>query len=81
MNETIFLGGQRTVGFGIADAPPPPQKHLSVLITFPAVGAVTGGIIGYCVKKDAHGAAVGALVGAAAPFALAAAILASGWRP
>lgn len=79
MNETIFLGGTPIVGFG--DANPPPQKHLSTLITFPAGGAVIGGLIGYCVKRDAHGAAVGALVGAAAPFALGAVIVASGWSP
>jgi len=56
-----------------------PQKHISPLLTFPVGGAVIGGLIGYGVKRDAHGAAVGALVGAA-PFALAAAILATGWR-
>lgn len=58
-----------------------PRKHISPLLTFPAGGAVIGGLIGYGVKRDARGAAVGAAVGAAAPFALAAAILASGWRP
>jgi hypothetical protein len=80
INETLFLGGQRVAGFGLAENPPP-QKHLSTLITFPDGGAVIGGLIGYCVKRDAHGSAVGALVGAATPFALAAVILASGWRP
>ncbi len=79
MNETLFLGGRAVAGFGLADAPP--QKHLSTLITFPAGGAVIGGLIGYAVKRNTHGAAVGALVGAATPFALAAVILASGWRP
>jgi hypothetical protein len=78
MNETLFLGGQRVVGFGMEN---PPQKHLSPLLTFPAGGAVIGGLIGYVVKRNAHGAAVGALVGAAAPFALATVIVASGWTP
>jgi hypothetical protein len=80
INETLFLGGQRVIGFGLAENPPP-QKRLSTLITFPAGGAVIGGLIGYCVKRDAHGAAVGALVGAAAPLAPTAVILASGWTP
>lgn len=77
INETLSFGGH-VVGLGTEN---PPQTHLSPLLTFPAGGAVIGGLIGYCVKRDAHGAAVGALVGAAAPFALTAVILASGWRP
>lgn len=80
INETVSLGGRAVAGFGLADAPPP-QKHLSTLITVPVGGAVIGGLIGYAVKRNAHGAAVGALVGAATPFAVAAVIFASGWRP
>jgi len=59
----------------------PPRRHISPLLTFPAGGAVIGGLIGYAVKRDAHGTAVGAAVGAAAPFALAAVVIASGWSP
>jgi hypothetical protein len=80
MSETIFFGGRSAPGFGVAD-PPPTQRRLSPLLTFPAGGAAIGGLIGYCVKKDAHGADVGALIGSAAPFALAAVIIASGWSP
>ncbi len=80
MNETLFLGGRAVAGFGLADAPPP-QKHLSTLITVPAGGAVIGGLIGYAVKRNAHGAAVGAAIGAATPFALAIALYAAGWSP
>lgn len=76
INETLSFGG-RSVGLGIADE----QSRLSPLLTFPAAGSVIGGLIGYGVKRNAHGAAVGALVGAAAPFALAAVVIASGWRP
>ena len=76
MNETVFLGGVPSAGFNA-----PPQNRISPLLTFPAGGAVIGGLIGYCIKRDAHGAAVGAAVGAAAPFVLAAVIVASGWSP
>lgn len=81
MNEAIFFGGRPASGFGVAASENLPQKHLSPLLTFPAGGAVIGGLIGYCVKKDARGAAVGALVGAAAPFVVGAVVIASGWSP
>ena len=84
MNETVSFGGRTIVGFGIGATDPAttsPQKHISPLLTFPAGGAAIGGLIGYCVKRNARGAAVGALVGAAAPFTVAAVIIASGWRP
>ena len=83
MNETVFFAGRSSPGFGVADPPPAnvPQRHLSPLLTFPAGGAAIGGLIGYCIKKDARGAAVGALIGGAAPFAIAAVIVASGWSP
>jgi hypothetical protein len=81
--ETIFLGGDRVVGFGETSptAESAPQKHISPLLTFPAGGAVLGGLIGYGVKRNARGAVVGALVGAASPFVVTAAIITSGWRP
>ncbi len=79
MNETLSLGGRR---IGIADsATVPTQSHLSPLLTFPAGGAAIGGLIGYGIKRNVRGAAVGALAGAVAPFVLAAAVIASGWRP
>lgn len=81
MNEKISFGGRAVVGLGLETSNPESPRHLSTLITFPAGGAVIGGLIGYGIKRDARGAAVGALVGAAAPFAMAAVILASGWRP
>lgn len=77
MNETLSFGG-RPIGLGAVD---PTPSHISPLLTFPAGGAVIGGLIGYGIKRNVHGAAIGALVGAAAPFALTAVILASGWRP
>lgn len=81
MNETLAFGGRAVVGFGLGATENPPQGHISPLLTFPAGGAVIGGLIGYGIKRNAHGAAVGALVGAAAPFAVAVAVIASGWRP
>jgi hypothetical protein len=79
MNERLSFGG-RSVGLGAVD-PTPAQSHLSPLLTFPVGGAVIGGLIGYGIKRDASGAAVGALIGAASPFVLAVAVIASGWRP
>lgn len=76
MNEMLSFGG-RPVGLGVAGE----QSRLSPLLTFPAAGSVIGGLIGYGVQRNAHGAVVGALAGAAAPFALAAVVIASGWRP
>lgn len=81
MSETVSFGGRTVSGFGLGATESQPPSHISPLLTFPAGGAVIGGLIGYCVKRNAHGAAVGALVGAAAPFALVAVIAASGWRP
>lgn len=82
MNEALAFGGRTVVGFGLGAAEEnPPQNHISPLLTFPAGGAVIGGLIGYGVKRNAHGAIVGALIGAAAPFAVAVAVFASGWRP
>lgn len=80
INETISFGGRTVAGLGAVD-PNPPQRHLSPLLTFPASGAVIGGLIGYGVKRNARGAAIGAVIGAASPFALAAALYASGWTP
>ncbi len=78
MNETLSFGGRDVVGLGAASTE---ERHLSPILTFPAGGAVIGGLIGYAVKRNAKGAAVGAAVGAAAPFALTAVIIASGWSP
>jgi hypothetical protein len=77
MDETLYFGG-RPVGLGTAD---PSPSHISPLLTFPAGGAMIGGLIGYAVKRDARGAAVGAVAGAIAPFALTAVLYASGWSP
>lgn len=64
---------------------PGDSKKLSTraanLILPGAVGAAIGGLIGYGVKRNAHGAGVGALVGGVAPYALVAAIIVGGWRP
>lgn len=83
INETLSLGGRPVIGFGLGPTDPSSEKprHLSPLLTFPAGGAVVGGLIGYAVTRNSHGATVGALVGAAAPFALTAVIIASGWKP
>ena len=81
MHEQVFLG-ERLVGLGATDPETnPPRRPLSPLLTFPAGGAAIGGLIGYAIKRNAKGAAVGGAIGAAAPFALAAVIIASGWRP
>jgi hypothetical protein len=57
------------------------KLHVFRLLAVPTTGAAIGGLVGYGIKKNAHGATVGALVGAATPFVLAGALIASGWTP
>jgi len=80
MNEQISLNGVPIIGFGATDTTSGARRVVSFLAV-PATGAAIGGLIGYGIKKNAHGATVGALVGGAAPFVLAAALVASGWTP